>query len=252
MIPILVNLLVCSTTLHKRVRNCHTTLDGLASDHRAVALSLNITSIKYKANSKLNSGDIDWRKICKEDEQRKLYNKYLLELTSHNMSYNNFCEAVVRAGKETAAAITIDRKYKGWYTASKDILAPAIQEKNRPHHHLHDCGSLNPNKIAAIKMQLKLVIKRNCDLVKMAKAKWYKGVCSKIHEMNMDPRLVWENIRILTRGETAHHKTNHNMSMRLKNGKLALNAKENMSVFGIHFDKVLKYTPCNDHDVCGE
>ena len=50
--------------------------------------------------------------------QRKLYNKYLLELTSRNMSYNNFCEAVVRAGKETAVAI--DWKCKGWYTASKD------------------------------------------------------------------------------------------------------------------------------------
>ena len=29
------------------------------------------------------------------------------------------------------------------------------------------------------------------------------------------------------------------MSMRLENGKLASNAKENMSVFGMHFDKVL-------------
>ena len=57
--------------------------------------------------------------------------------------------------------------------------------------------------------------------------------------MNMDLRLAWENIRILTGGETAHHKTNHNMSMRLKNGKLASIAKENMSVFGMHFDKVL-------------
>ncbi len=87
--------LVCSTTLHKRVRNCPTTLHGLDSDHCAVALSLNITSIKYKTNSKLNSGDINWRKICKEDEQRKLYNKYLLELTSRDMSNNNFCKAVV-------------------------------------------------------------------------------------------------------------------------------------------------------------
>ena len=29
------------------------------------------------------------------------------------------------------------------------------------------------------------------------------------------------------------------MSMRLKSGKLASNARENMSVFGLHFDKVL-------------
>jgi hypothetical protein len=133
----------------------------------------------------LNSGDIDWRKICEEDEQRKLYNKYLLELTSHNMSYKNFCEAVVCAGKETA--VTIDRKCEGWYTASKDIFAPAIQEKNRLRHRLHDSISLNPNEIAAIKTQLKLVNKRNHNLVEMAEAKWYKGVCSKIHEIRHGP-----------------------------------------------------------------
>jgi hypothetical protein len=211
--------LVCSATLHKCVRNCHTTLDGLDSNHRVVTLGLNITSIKYKANSKLNnchtpldgldsnhcvvtlglnitsikykansklnSGDIDWRKKSEEDEQHKLYNKYLLELTSRDMSYNKFCKAVVHAGKETS--IAIDWKCKGWYTASEDILAPAIQEKNCLRHRLHDSGSLNPNKIAAIKMQLQLVNKCNHDLVEMAKAKWYTGVCSKIHEMNMDP-----------------------------------------------------------------
>ncbi len=57
--------------------------------------------------------------------------------------------------------------------------------------------------------------------------------------MRIDPHLAWENICILTGGETAHHKTNLNMSMRLKNGKVASDAKENMSVFGMHFHKVL-------------
>ena len=57
--------------------------------------------------------------------------------------------------------------------------------------------------------------------------------------MSMNPRLAWENIRILTGGETAHHKTNLNMSMRLASGELASNAKENMSVFGLHFTNVL-------------
>jgi hypothetical protein len=55
----------------------------------------------------------------------------------------------------------------------------------------------------------------------------------------MDPRFVWENIRILTGGKTTHHKTNLNRSMCLENGKLASNARENGSVFGTHFDKVL-------------
>ncbi len=124
----MLDVVVCLVSLHKRIHNCCTTLDGLDSDHPAVNMDLNLMSIKYKAKTSMNCGNIDWRKIGKEDEQCKLYNKYLLELTSQDMSYENFYKAVVRAGKETA--ITIDCKCKGWYNASKSILAPAIQEKN--------------------------------------------------------------------------------------------------------------------------
>ena len=101
----MLDLLVCSATLHKRTRNCHTTLDGLDSDHRAVAFELNLTSIKYKAKTSLNRGDIDWRTICEEEMQHAMYNKYLMQLTSRDMSYDNFCEAVVRAGEITAVVV---------------------------------------------------------------------------------------------------------------------------------------------------
>jgi hypothetical protein len=63
----------------------------------------------------------------------------------------------------------------------------------------------------------------------------------------MIPRLAWENICLLTGGETAHHKTNINMVMKLESGKLASNAKENMSIFSMHFHKVLNNnTPVDD------
>ncbi len=55
----------------------------------------------------------------------------------------------------------------------------------------------------------------------------------------MNPGLAWENIRLLTGREIAHHKTNINMATKLENGDLASNAKENMSFFGMHFHKVL-------------
>ena len=85
--------------------------------------------------------------------------------------------------------------------------------------------------------------------MELVKAHWYKGVCGKIHKMNKNPRFAWENIRTLTGGKTAHHKTNINMSMHLENGKLASNAKENMSVFGAHFHKVLNNHRPVDHTV---
>ena len=59
----MLDLIVCSTTLHKQVRNCFVASDGADSD---------ITPLKYKEKASLNTGEIDWRKICKEDEQRKL------------------------------------------------------------------------------------------------------------------------------------------------------------------------------------
>ncbi len=65
----------------------------------------------------------------------------------------------------------------------------------------------------------------------------------------MNPCLAWENIRILTGGKTAHHKTNLNMSMRLENRELASNVKENMSVLGMHFNKVLNNLRFINHTV---
>ena len=173
----MLDLLVCSATLHKRIRNCHTTLDGLDSDHRAVAIELNLTSIKYKAKTSINRGDIDWRTICEEEMQRTMYNKYLLQLTSRDMSYENFCEAVVRAGEFTA--VIVKKGCVGWYTESESILAPAIQEKNNLRHRLHDRTNLSPDEVSSIKDQLKMVNKRNHDLVELAKARWYKGICEK-------------------------------------------------------------------------
>ncbi len=143
----------------------------------------------------MHSGEIDWRAITKKDEQRKLNNKYLLELTTKDMMYDNFCKAVVQAGRETATAVEI--KCEGWYTASKDILTPAMEEKNRLHHRLHNKHLLTLAEIDNLKKKLKEINKCNSDLVELAKACWYSKICGKIHNMCMNPQLAWENICIL-------------------------------------------------------
>jgi len=43
------------------------------------------------------------------------------------MAYDDFCEAVARAGRETAT--TIICKCEGWYKASETVLKPAIEEE---------------------------------------------------------------------------------------------------------------------------
>jgi hypothetical protein len=65
----MLDVIVCSALLHKHTHNCCTILDGLDSDHRAVRMDLNLKSIKYKAKTSMNCSNIDWRKICEEDEQ---------------------------------------------------------------------------------------------------------------------------------------------------------------------------------------
>ena len=50
----MLDLIVCSIALHTRVCNCCTTLNGLDSNHCAVSLDLNLTSMNYKAKSSLN------------------------------------------------------------------------------------------------------------------------------------------------------------------------------------------------------
>jgi hypothetical protein len=67
--------------------------------------------------------------------------------------------------------------------------------------------------------------------------------------MRFNPHVAWDNdnITLLASGETAHHKTNINMAMKLDNGDLASNAKENMSIFSMHFHKVLNnHRPVDD------
>ena len=161
------------------------------------------------------------------------------------MTYDNFCEAVTCAGRKTA--ISIEPKCRGWYAASESILNPAIEEKNRLRHQLQDTSNLTDDEITKLQLKLKQINKRNHDLVDLAKARWYSGICSNIHNMRFNPRLAWENINLLTGGETAHHKTNINMTMKLENGELASNAKENMSVFSMHFNKVLNnHVPVDD------
>jgi len=102
-----------------------------------------------------------------------------MEFTSQEMRYVDFCQGVIQVGKETA--MVIDQKCEGWYTVSESILAPAIQEKNQLHHRLHDRSGLSPDEIAHIKAQLTVINKHNHDLVELAKARWYKGICEKIN-----------------------------------------------------------------------
>jgi hypothetical protein len=71
----MLDVIVTSTMLHKQVKNCFVVPEGINSDHQAVRMTLNLTSIKYKPKASMHSGEIDWHAIMEKDEQWKLYNK---------------------------------------------------------------------------------------------------------------------------------------------------------------------------------
>ena len=59
-------------------------------------------------------------------------------------------------------------------------------------------------------------------------AMWYAHLCGHIHDMSMNPRKAWENIRILTKGETAYHRKANDMALKRANGKIAKSDIKNM------------------------
>ena len=80
------------------------------------------------------------------------------------MTYDDFCEAIAHAGRETATNIVC--KCEGWYKASEAILNPAIEEKNQLRHRLQDKEMLSQTDIAHIQQQLKDVNKQTTILWK--------------------------------------------------------------------------------------
>ena len=175
-----------------------------------------------------------------------MYNHYLLDMVSDDMDYDTFNECVIKAGELTATIVK--KKCEGWFQFSRESMAPLLEERNAALHNLRQVESSAPSLIIdELKRELKVMKKKVADAVCIAKARWYTELCQKIHDMDMNPRLAWEYIRILTKGEAAHHRKSKNMAMRMEDGKKAGNDKENMEVMYPHFQRVFNnHRPVDD------
>ena len=124
----MLDIMVCSNTLHKCINNFWVIIDGLNSDHRAVRLNLVLTSIKFKKTQLIYSGTINWRKILTNDECCKLYNDAALGATTVDMDYEEFNNAIRQSGMNTA--LSLNECCEGWYEFSQTELLPITEEKN--------------------------------------------------------------------------------------------------------------------------
>ena len=159
------------------------------------------------------------------------------------MEYESFNEAIKQAGEETATIINSQGNDR--FQFSRDDLATHIKECNDLIHALCSSTDLPPSIVESMCTSLQQLSKQVKDKVLTAKAKWVSHVCSKIHDMQANPRVVWEYIGILTDGGTGYHKKRVTMAMKMTDGKIATHGKENMVVFGPHFVRVFN----NHHPV---
>jgi hypothetical protein len=193
--------------------------------------------VKFKARESMKSGTINWPKILTDEHTRMVYNEHLLSLTTPGIDYDDYQETILNAGKLTA--IYHKRQCSGWFQLSRTTLSPLLMERIEVLHATNRCHHLPAAIQATMRANLKQLNRHIAHAVSHAKATWYADICQKIHDMNMEPRLAWEHIHILTKGESAHHQRQSTIAMQLPNGKRATTAAENMSVFAPHFQRVL-------------
>ena len=161
-------------------------------------------------------GTINWPKILSDEHTRMVYNEHLVTLTTPGINYDDYQVSILDTGKLTATYHK--RLCTGWFQLSRTTLSPLLLERNKVLHATNRCHHLLAAIQATMRANLKQLNRHIAHAVSHAKATWYAAICQKIHDMNMDPRLAWEHIRLLTKGETAHHQRRSTMAMRLPDG----------------------------------
>ncbi len=243
-IPSMHDILMCSQLLHKQVRDCNTILGGVNSDHRAISLKLTLTSIKVQQSCAISKVATDWPKIQSDEHLQMVYNKHLQSMITPAMDYNEYNAAVLKARELTMTANK--QKCKGWFQLSRATLTPLLSNRKQLLHAIKRAFYLPQSIQSTMQANLKRLNHHIAIFVSNTKEKWYAKLCFKIHNMQFNPHVAWEHIRLFAKGKTAHHQKNLNMAMRLPDGTKATNSSKNMSVFGPHFTKVFNnHRPVN-------
>ena len=73
-------------------------------------------------------------------------------------------------------------------------LAPLLEDHNQVLHSTKHAHHLPAEIQATMQADLKCLNRHIAHVVLHAKAVWYADVCSKIHDMRMEPRLAWVHI----------------------------------------------------------
>jgi hypothetical protein len=162
----------------------------------------------------LTRGTTNWWKIATDKPTKQRYNNLRADATdSADMSYEEFNDAIKKAGEETA--LLVQSRCDDWFQFNADELVPFIEERNQLLHALCSSANLPPSIAYSMRVQLQCLNKNVKDKVLLAKACWATHLCSKIHDMQSNPSVAWEYICLLTGGTTVHHKKKAQMAIKM-------------------------------------
>ena len=112
----------------------------------------------------------------------------------------------------------------GWFENSRDLLIPIIKEMNKLLHK----AKLNGRDTRS---NVKNVL--DCD-----KGKWIENLVYDINRINSNPKMAWDNVKILIDGCVNHHVKNNGMKFKEDNGVLETSDAENAFLVANCFEKV--------------
>jgi hypothetical protein len=86
------------------------------------------------------------------------------------MSYEEFNDAIKKAGEETA--LLVKSRCDNWFQFSTDELVPFIDERNQLLHALRSSANLPPSIADSMRVHIQCLNKNVKDKVLLAKACW--------------------------------------------------------------------------------
>ena len=114
-----------STSLFKRVSDCGITRRGVASDHTAIQMKININTIKLQMKERtINAGTTDWTAIASDEMLNQIFNYKISQQLEGEETYGEYFSIVSNIAQATAT--TLPKPPVDWFEFSKWKLQPAM------------------------------------------------------------------------------------------------------------------------------
>ena len=227
-----------SNSIFKRVKDCGIINGGVTSDHTAVKITIQLSTIQMQPNNKsdtINSGKTDWNAIMTNPTLKRQYNSTLTNQLASDPAYTSFFSTVVDTGKATATKLPTTPV--DWFEFSKDRLQPILDRVTNLLFELRDPSNPTP---ADTKTKLALANRIRNIRVREAKLDFNRHMANKLTNAanTFDAKEIHKIIKQTSLGHEINHAPKRSISLCLPNGKRAINNKENMSVMLPHCQRV--------------